>query len=340
MIKEVQIELQTRALVISFSVLIITHGREELLTKCLDSMSWGEQSWQLVMVANGQRLTSALVERAQQLTPHFSLLDLPTQVKPGVARNLALQACQGEWIFFLDDDAFLPPTYSALLLPLLADARIEVLGGPDAPAPQMSSFSYGLGLTLTSPLCTGITHARHHPVGKGLRPADENWLTSCNLWIRRKLLHELRFPEEYLRTEETMLLTQLRQRGASMWYHPRLSVFHFRRQNLAQLWRPTLYAGYYRARLQRQGSGSQQKYFWLPAVFVLLHFVIFIDSASFWSMARIYLGVVGIFSLNLCLRAGRTGLFAWVTFFHYFIVLVYGLGFLAEKAGVQIADKS
>jgi hypothetical protein len=46
--------------VVSFSVIIVTHGREELLSKCLDSLRPGVDDWQLVLVANGKELSEKI----------------------------------------------------------------------------------------------------------------------------------------------------------------------------------------------------------------------------------------------------------------------------------------
>jgi glycosyltransferase involved in cell wall biosynthesis len=299
-----------------------------------------ERDWRLILVANGKALSDEILALAGQLTPDFVLLELPERVGPGEARNLGLKEIVGEWVFFLDDDAYLPAGYWELVLPLLADPKIDVLGGPDAPAQGMSLFSTALALALSSPFCTGITYGRHKSVGKRLTEIDENWLTSCNLWVRSHHFSDIKFPEDFLRTEETRLLAQLKQQGAGLFYHPLLKVLHFRRQNFSELWRPTFLAGYFRSRMQRMDPVSGRKYFWLPAVFVLLHLLILVDQHSFWALARLYLGLVGVFSLSLAFRVQRLMLFPLITFFHYYIVFVYGLGFLSERMGVKFEVNS
>jgi GT2 family glycosyltransferase len=54
--------------VVSFSVLIITHGREELLLKCLDSLRPSVEKWQLIIVANGLPLSNEVIQKAHSLT--------------------------------------------------------------------------------------------------------------------------------------------------------------------------------------------------------------------------------------------------------------------------------
>jgi GT2 family glycosyltransferase len=326
-----EVQIKQRILVVSFSVLIVTHGREELLMKCLDSLRPDGVSWQLILLANGQELSSDLITKAQSLTPHFTQLHSESQLSPGKARNMALHAIEGEWVYFVDDDAMVLPGYWELALPLLNDARIDILGGPDSPAPGMNTLSLSLALALSSPFCTGATFSRHKSFGKKLRPADEETLTSCNLWVRRSALQHVAFPEDYIRAEETVFLQKLKSLGLGMYYHPKLKVAHFRRSRLMHLWRPTFYAGFYRSKLMKEKLKKGNEAFWLPTVFVLLHFLIFLEPVAFWYLARMYGSVITFVSIGIAMRARRFWLFPMIAFLHYFIVFMYGVGFLSER---------
>ncbi len=316
---------------VSFSVLIVTHGREELLMKCLDSLTPPVENWQLILLANGKELTPELLAKAQSLTPHFTHLKSETQMMPGKARNFAMEAVEGDWIYFLDDDAFVLPGYWEIVLPLLSDPKIDVLGGPDSPATGMSSLSLSLALTLSSPFCTGATFSRHKSFGSKLQRADEEKLTSCNLWARKSSLEGIHFPEDYIRAEETVFLQKLKGLDRGLFYHPRMKVAHFRRSRFKQLWRPTFYAGYYRSKLMKEKLKKGNEAFWLPAVFVLLHLLLFLQPVVFWYLARMYSSIIIFVSMSLAMKAKRFSLFPLIAFLHYFVVYMYGVGFLAER---------
>lgn len=319
---------------ISFSVLIITHGREDLLLKCLDSLRPPVSEWQLILVANGMALSQTTMEKAKSLTQDLEIIDLSQKETPGKARNLGLKQVRHDWVFLIDDDAYLYPKYFETLLPLLQNEKIDVLGGPDAPAKGMDSFSQALAITLASPFCTGKTYSRHTAKGSQLTAATEETLTSCNLWIRSRCLNEAHFPEDYLRTEETSLLLDLERRGARLYYHPRLIVGHHRRKDLKSLLRPTFYAGFYRSKVMRD-KAKASGIFWLPAVFVLLHLTLIFQPHVFWFLARIYLSIIVLMSMNLASRHRRLNLFLQIAFLHYFIVFIYGAGFLAQRLGFR-----
>jgi glycosyltransferase involved in cell wall biosynthesis len=321
--------------VVAFSVLIITHGREELLLKCLDSLRPVVANWQLIIVANGLPLSDTVIEKAHELTPEVDILNLPQKETPGKSRNEGVKLVKHEWVYLIDDDAYVYPHYFETVLPLLSLERIDVLGGPDSPAKGMDNFSEALAITLSSPLCTGKTFSRHSSIGKQMVPANEEILTSCNLWVRSHFFKEVHFPESYLRAEETALLLDLQSKGARMFYHPSLVIAHHRRKSLRNLLRPTFDSGFYRSQVHKDKANNKIGLFWLPSLFVLLHFLILISPLVFFVLARIYLGIIVMMSLNLAARRRKIGLFAYVSLLHYFIVFVYGLGFLANRLGLS-----
>jgi glycosyltransferase involved in cell wall biosynthesis len=317
--------------VVSFSVIIVTHGREELLLKCLDSLQSGIENQELIILANGKDLSAEIINRAQSLTKKFILLQTDEIFTPGKARNTAMSAVTSEWIFFLDDDASILPGYWEIALPLLSESKIDVFGGPDAPAGGMNALALSLALTLSSPFCTGATFSRHKSFGHKLLSADEEKLTSCNLWVRRQCLDGVTFPEDYFRAEETLFLQRLKKNGRGLFYHPRLKVAHYRRSKFSELWRPSFYAGFFRSRLMREKLKKGNEAFYLPSLFVLLHLFIFIDPMIYWYLVRLYASIILLFSMGLAMKIHRVRLFPLIAFLHYFIVFMYGLGFLSER---------
>ena len=324
---------------VSFSVIIVTHGREELLSKCLDSLRPGVDDWQLVLVANGKELSEKILEKISLISNNVVILKNDTQLSPGKARNLAIESCSHEWLFFLDDDAYVLPTYWEFLFPLLEEPKIDILGGPDRAPVDMNYVGQGLALALSSPFCSGSTYIRHKPFGKKLIEADEEKLTSCNLWMRKSLFNSLKFPENFKRAEETVLLQSLKLDGKKMFYHPKLMVAHHRRERITEIIKPSFFAGIYRSKSMNMNKQISNSLFWLPAIFVLLHGIFFIDTFIFWYLARMYLGVILFMSLAITSKEKKINLLPAVMFFHYMIVFLYGLGFLYEKIGIRNGSK-
>ncbi len=318
---------------LKFSLLIITHGREELLSKCLNSLQIGQEDWQLIIVANGQKLSDQFLTLAKEICQDFTLIYLDETQPPGKVRNCALESMKHDWVFLLDDDAYLPKDYFNKAYNSLLKQNIEVLGGPDTPASNMNAFALALGLTLTSPFCTGFTHLRHLPRKSELRKASEEHLTSCNLWIKKDLLLKVKFPDSFARGEETMLLLNLRKMGIIFYFDPQLYVFHHRRTKLKDLLRPTFNSGFYRSRVMKNQIGLIPSTFWLPAIFVLLHLTCLWNLVAFFEMAKFYIVLVAAMTILIVQRARKPRLFMKVFYLHYVIVFLYGLGFLLERIG-------
>jgi glycosyltransferase involved in cell wall biosynthesis len=320
--------------VISYSVIIITHGREDLLLKCLESLNQFSGEWELILIENGQKLSSLATNLAQSLTPHLKLLYLDEKTTPGRARNKALDFASGDWIFFIDDDAYILDGYFKIINPYLASSNYDVIGGPDVPARGMSNFSMALALTLSSPFCTGFTHVRHQPTGTKPINATEIHLSSCNLWVRRYSIGDIRFPENFNRAEETAFLTELKKINRVMIYEPKLRVGHFRRKGFKELIYPTYFAGHYRSILMKRSS-HVSLFFWLPSIFVILHSTLFISWPLFVYLAQIYLSLIIIMSLKVSSRKNNFLILFFVILLHYFIVFTYGLGFLTERLRIH-----
>jgi glycosyltransferase involved in cell wall biosynthesis len=322
-----------RILVVSFSVLIITHGREELLSKCLESLR-PNIPFELVLFANGLSLSDEFLKKLETFPGTVKISASSIQLSPGEARNKAFLETSGEWVHLIDDDSYWQKGYWEICAKHLADPKIEVLGGPDGPASPASYFQESVSIALSSPVCTGLTFARHKGLGKSLIPATEEKLTSCNLWLRRGLLEKHSFPEDFRRAEETFFLQELQKENRRMFYHPLMKVGHFRRKSLSDLIRPTIGAGYWRSRLLRKHRGDGAM-FYLPSAFVLLHLIFFMNPKLGIELAQIYVFVVLFISMGLSSRGSRFFHFPMVAFLHYFIVSLYGIGFLLERVGYK-----
>lgn len=314
-----------------FTLIIVSHGSDERLMKCLDSLRVPELNWQLILHVYGKQLSDVVKAKAESLTSSVMMIESPELITIGRARNLALEQAEGEWVAFLNEDATLLKDYWDVLLPHLKEPKIDVIGGVDVMAPNMSALSRAVSISLSSPFCAGTTFARHKALGKKMQEADEEKLSQTHLWIRRLAIGNYHFPENYKRGDEVLFLQHLKKKGAGMFYHPKLKVALFRSSRFTEIFRSTFYAGYYRSKLLREKLAPGQSIFWLPAMFVLLHLLYFIDTTGFISLVRLYIGIIFFVSFGLAIKARSAWIFPIIAILHYVIVLIFGLGFLTER---------
>lgn len=320
---------------VSFSVVIVTHGHEDVLTKCLNSLNPAGVEWQLILFANGKDLSEDILNKASSLTPHFTHLQTDIKHTPGKARNLALESAEGEWIFLLDESSFVLSGYWELIQSLIFDPKIDVLGGPEVPAVGLNSLSLSYSMALSSPFCSGSTFVRHKSSGKKLQHADEGKLTIHNLWLRKSAVEGVTFPEDYPAAEEILYLQKIEKLGKGIFYHPKLRVAHLRQTTLSEIRRTSFSSGFYRAKSMKAKIVKVKDFFWVPPFFVLLHFTLFLEPVVFWYLVRMYAGIILFVSMGLALKVKRFYLFPLIAFLHYFILFTYGLGFMWQRLNKQ-----
>lgn len=313
------------------TVIIITQGRLKLLMKCLESLKQFPEESEIILVSNGETLASEARLFLEQNFKNHKILESGEVFAAGKARNWALSlAAPSDWVFLIDDDAYLPQNYWTTAMKYLGQKEVDVLGGPDITPRDMGYFAKSVAITLMSPFCTGLTFSRHYPLGKKIQFATEENLTSAQLWIRRKILDDIQFPESFRRGEESYFLKELSDKNVGMFYHPQLKLFHYRRENLWQIVKINFLGGFFRSQMMRQKSGFSGSYY-LPSLFVLMHFLVFYDLGMFFELVKIYTLLIGCISLGISQRQREFMTFPLVFFLHYIIVVSYGVGFLKGR---------
>ena len=318
------------------SVLIITWKRAALLQKCLDSLlPWArETELEVRVILNGEDKNSAeILRRMCDQHGWITWKEIPP-CAPGKARNLGLAGLKGEWVYFLDDDAQVPPGYWQKFLAARAQLQnADVIGGPDAMAPESGRLAQAVAMTLSSPFCMGPTATRHKSTNGTPFMANESVLTSCNLWVlRRHIAGGVQFPEDYQRAEETVFLQDLENMGAELWHVPNLYVWHARRDSWQVLTRTSFNSGFFRSLVSKERKQSPW-WVWLPALFVVLHFLPLVTPTVTLPLIFWWAFPVMAQSWLLCVRARSPELWPLVVALHWLIPFSYGAGFIWQRLG-------
>jgi cellulose synthase/poly-beta-1,6-N-acetylglucosamine synthase-like glycosyltransferase len=167
--------------------------------------------------------------------------------QPSVQRNEAIRSAQGDWIYFLDDDACPLPQNLQKAAPHLSDPTVKMLGGPNLCPPEAPLLEQVFAVVLASWLAFGPSRARYMRVGT-IRPSGEKELILCNLVARRADLLELGgFDESLYPNEENALMDDLQKRGGKLLYDPEFVVYRRPRPTLRAFIRMLLTYGRGRA---------------------------------------------------------------------------------------------
>ena len=250
-------------------IVIATWDRVSLLNKCLCSLeeaSFKGMNINVFIIINGEdRKSEEFLEKA--CFPNLNLRVFPiTKTFNGAARNAVFDKLEGQWTFFIDDDAWVPKTYFQDFFNIIKNApEIDILGGSDCADTTGRYHQRMLNALYSSVVAMGPTWRRHTVINKDkLIKASERDLTLCHLWVKTRFLKEndLKFPIFLMRNEENYFLNEAQKFKANIFYSYQLKVNHLRRKRILALLSTIFSSGQSRfAMIMAQNSAGNLLYF-------------------------------------------------------------------------------
>lgn len=307
----------------NFNIVIVTYNRKKYLERCLQSIKKQvglKFQFEVIIIFNGEL---SYFSSTKMEFPNYHCHYLP-KTTPSDARNYAITKCRGDYVFFLDDDCYLPENYFENLN---LDLDWDVLGGPDMTPPDANIFEKNLGHALSSPLCMGFTYKRHHHHTTEINvPADESKLILCNLWFKKEIfsLQGFSFSNNLFRNEENFLLKQLKDANKKILYNSKLSVFHSRKSDLKSLILTIVKSGECRVKNFSQLPESQELIYFLPVAFLIFFFYWIFNPLSFLGYGFLAYTLLVIFYVVIYKKQFKP----MVILLHYVILISYAFGLL------------
>ena len=270
-----------------FSVIVACPGDSEVLRRLIEALK--AQTYRNFEVIF---LPDRLLVRPE--TNYRFRIIATGAVRPARKRNMGALASNGDVLVFIDDDAYPREDWLATAAARFADPQIHALGGPGLTPPEDPPEAQLSGAIFASPLVSGNFRCRYFIQGPLRRVED---FPSCNLFVRKSAFESIKgFREDFWPGEDTLLCADLQQNGFSLWYEPRVVVYHHRRKvfapHLRQVGRYALHRGYFARRI---GLNSRRLSYMIPALFVL-GLVGGIPLGLLWPcLWWVYLPVVGLY---------------------------------------------
>ncbi len=228
---------------------------------------------------------------------------IPTgNVLPGKKRDIALSHARGEFLAFLDDDAYPAKDWLKNALRRFEDDLVAAVGGPAVTPANDTPLQRASGLVYSSYAMSGSYLYRYLP-----RPARSVVdYPSCNFLVRSEVMRRIGgFDTNFWPGEDTKFCLDIIRLGLKIIYAPDVLVYHHRRPlfgaHLKQIASYGMHRGYF---VKRYPQTSLKIAYFLPSFFSVL-----VLAGGFWALVYLparsayliavfgYLTLVFIFSL-------------------------------------------
>jgi glycosyltransferase involved in cell wall biosynthesis len=302
----------------NFSIIITTNNRKKSLSDCLSSIVREKSNYifEVIIILNGD---CTYIEKYKKDFPSFYFYYIP-QTTMSDAKNIALSKCKSDIFLFLDEDCILTENYFSNIN---FEDNWNVLSGPELEFNKNNKFN-SLAAALGSPLCMGRSSNSHNIHSAHDPKASIDQIAFGNCWIQ---LHPSEsknqlFNRTILKNETYHCLLKLKNNLKHFHFNPKLAVTYNESFSKEKLARPLINACCCRILTFFNDPNLESLIYFLPLIFfgiffrLIFHFdLISIAFFSLYTSAVILWGLYKYLKISL-----------GFIFYHYFILICYGLG--------------
>lgn len=220
------------------SVIVCTHNGERWLGGCLQAIaSLRYPAYETIVVDDGSTdLTAAVADS-------YGVRVIRTENQGlSAARNVGLLAARGDYVAYIDDDAYPDRDWLRFLVGAFGSSDHAAIGGPNLPPAGDDAIA----------AC--VANAPGGPVHVLLSDSEAEHIPGCNMAFRRADLVEIGGFDEQFRTagDDVDVCWRLAGHGRSLGFHPAAVVWHHRRDTIRAYLRQQRGYGHAEALLERK----------------------------------------------------------------------------------------
>ncbi len=312
-----------------FSVIIPTLNSNNFLLKCLNHLNnQSFKNFEVLLISENK------LENISPTNYSFKLKILEKQIiKPGEKRNYAAKISNGEYLCFIDDDAFPKINWLEVANDYFdnnTSANNVILGGPGILPKDDNFFSKTSNLFFCS-IFVGNSKSKYIAVKDNENIEFDDW-PSANMVISKEAFLQLGgFDINFWPGEDSKLCMKLINSNGKIVYKSDLIVFHYRRSNFLKHFRQIFRYSYTRGIFfQNKDKNSRKLIYTIPSLFMI--YFVFIPLSLF---NMIYLIPLSIFIILLFIDALKSYkyekniiIIVLSRFLILFSICCYGYGFL------------
>lgn len=249
----------------------------------------------------------------------------------GIARkrNMALDhaSADAEYIAYIDSDAYPDVNWLTRALPYFADKTIGAVGGPNLTPPDESFKRRISGYVLS----TSVGFGKSSVTQTRAKNQCLEFMPTCNIIIRKKLLSQIRFDEALGTGEDAKLSFDIISRGYKIFFAGDVIVYHHRKRIFLPIMTAFFNYGYFKYNLMRDSHVFSLFYIY-PTLFFISIIIGIVLSFVHPAFFMILTGVLSLYFL-VCfagyLRYSKNIVHSIVAVAAGFLCqLSYGYGFL------------
>lgn len=214
---------------------------------------------------------------------------------PSTNRNKGVEKSKGEYVIFLDDDAFIEENYLKKVDEFLnKNKEIDVIGGPQLTPKDDGFFGRVSGYALGSKFGAWKLTNRYTSNKENLN-ADETSLTSANLICRKEVFEKVKFDESLFPGEDPKFILDVKKQNFKVAYSPSFVLYHKRRPTMNSLAKQIFNYGKARPKKETFKETLKAPFFFIPSLFVFyLFFLLLIILIN----PSIVGNAINVFTLN------------------------------------------
>ena len=202
-----------------FSIVICTYNGARTIEQCLRGVqALRYDNYEVIVVNDGS------TDGTAEMVSNFSSVRLITTENQGLsqARNVGLKASTGEFVAYLDDDAWPDPDWLHYLEHAFENSTHAGIGGPNIP-PVDSGFIENC-----------VANSPGGPVHVLLADDVAEHIPGCNMAFRREFLEQVGGFDPTFRVagDDVDLCWRIQENGGTLGYHAAAMVWHRRRHTI------------------------------------------------------------------------------------------------------------
>lgn len=210
-----------------FSVIFVNYQSADILRRALRSLP---EMWQLeIIVVNNDRSEERKLE-ALRREVDFSLVSSGENIGFGAGINLGALHAHGEYLFFLNPDAFWQwGTFSEISNFFRSHPRVAVIGAKlvdNAGFPE--KWSVGMPMSFLELVRNNIGIPSSRRILESRTPIGAGWVSGAALFVRTAVFEKMGGFDErfFLYFEDVDLCHRIREEGGSVVFYPDITIRH------------------------------------------------------------------------------------------------------------------